>query len=204
MIIDAAVNYDPNSKIWFTSDLHFWHDKEFIYKARGFESVDKMNDALIKNINNNVTNNDHLILLGDLALGGNTDATPLISQLYGKKRLIVGNHDTPRRLMHYWGFFEEEQNFWTFTYKSKLGRIYQFILSHYPIITWEEKELNQDTNPCFIPINLHGHTHSKEKFYNDNPFCYHVGIDAHNNYPVEIEEIIEQIENKLEEKKKCL
>ena len=34
------------SKIWFTSDLHFCHDRDFIYGPRGFKSVQEMNEAI--------------------------------------------------------------------------------------------------------------------------------------------------------------
>lgn len=35
--------------IYFTADLHFGHNKEFIYKKRGFNSVDEMNNKIIEN-----------------------------------------------------------------------------------------------------------------------------------------------------------
>ena len=50
-------------------------------------------------------------------------------------------------------------------------------------------------------INLHGHTHSKDKFYQDIPFMYNVALDAHNNAPVSFDEIIADIEAK---KNECL
>ena len=35
--------------------------------------------------------------------------------------------------------------------------------------------------------------------YNDNPYMYNVGLDAHNNYPVSIEQIIIDIRQKKDE-----
>ena len=29
--------------IWFTSDLHFGHDREFVWKVRGYKDVKDMN-----------------------------------------------------------------------------------------------------------------------------------------------------------------
>ena len=46
--------------IYFSSDLHLQHSKDFIYKYRGFESVDSMNDTIIKNFNQVITNEDDL------------------------------------------------------------------------------------------------------------------------------------------------
>lgn len=35
--------------MYFTSDLHLNHDKEFIYKNRGFNSINEMNNTIIRN-----------------------------------------------------------------------------------------------------------------------------------------------------------
>lgn len=48
-------------------------------------------------------------------------------------------------------------------------------------------------------INLYGHTHQQTNFYNNNPFMYHVGVDSHNCYPISIEQISEDIHNKINE-----
>ena len=53
-------------------------------------------------------------------------------------------------------------------------------------------------------INLFGHTHSKQKFYNDIPFMYNVSMDANNNTPVSIEDIIESCKAKVIECKSFL
>ena len=37
--------------IYLASDLHFNHDKPFIYEPRGFTNVYDMNRAIIKNFN---------------------------------------------------------------------------------------------------------------------------------------------------------
>ena len=39
------------SNIWLISDTHFNHNKEFVWKARGFNSVEEMNETIIKNVN---------------------------------------------------------------------------------------------------------------------------------------------------------
>ena len=57
-------------KIWFTSDLHFCHDREFLYKPRGFNNVEEMNNAIVERWNNVVGNNDFVFVLGDLMLDG--------------------------------------------------------------------------------------------------------------------------------------
>ena len=37
--------------IYFTSDLHLDHDKDFIYKERGFEDIHSHNFAILNNWN---------------------------------------------------------------------------------------------------------------------------------------------------------
>ena len=50
--------------IYFISDTHFNHDREFVYGPRGFKSVKEMNETLIKNWNETVTNEDDIYVLG--------------------------------------------------------------------------------------------------------------------------------------------
>ena len=57
------------SNIFFTSDLHFCHDREFIWGSRGFSSCDEMNNTIIERWNNTVTDYDIVYVLGDLMLG---------------------------------------------------------------------------------------------------------------------------------------
>ena len=40
--------------IWFSSDLHFNHDKDFCYGPRGFQSIEEMNTEIIKRWNSPV------------------------------------------------------------------------------------------------------------------------------------------------------
>lgn len=35
--------------IYLTSDLHFGHNKEFLYKPRGFNSIEAHDEQIIKN-----------------------------------------------------------------------------------------------------------------------------------------------------------
>lgn len=77
---------------------------------------------------------------------------------------------------------------------------YNLFLTHYPCLTGS---LEVD-DPKKTLINLYGHTHQKTKFYEDRPFMYHVGMDAHNCTPVNIEQIIFDINEKYKECKSFL
>ena len=55
--------------IFIVSDLHLGHDKPFIYGARGFESVEEMNETIIRKWNEVVGEEDDVYILGDLVMG---------------------------------------------------------------------------------------------------------------------------------------
>ena len=62
------LNHSDDNRVFFTSDSHFNHDKEFIYKSRGYNNRYEHNDALIAKINEVVRPQDTLIHLGDFCL----------------------------------------------------------------------------------------------------------------------------------------
>ena len=51
MVIGQKGWHIMENNIWFTSDLHFCHDKEFLYKPRGFNSIEEHDTAIIQNWN---------------------------------------------------------------------------------------------------------------------------------------------------------
>lgn len=173
-------------KIYFTSDLHFGHQKDFLYKPRGFNSLEKMEDYIVEKWNNKVTNNDDVYVLGDLMLMDDDHGLNLIKKLNGKLHIIFGNHDTDNRIIKYCGL----DNIVEVCFAQRIRyKKYNFYLSHYPTITTniDDRGLQK------ILINLHGHTHSKEKFYNGIATIYNVSMDAHNCEPIEVEKILDDI-----------
>ena len=44
--------------VFVTSDLHFCHDREFVWGARGYANVDEMNEAQVRKWNEVVTDED--------------------------------------------------------------------------------------------------------------------------------------------------
>ena len=179
-----------NHKIWFTSDLHFGHQKDFLWGPRGFESSLEHDEAVIRNWNSIIDYEDEVYVLGDLMLGDNEYGLNCIKRLAGHIHIILGNHDTETRIELY----KKCSNIVEITYAKeiKIGKNY-FFLCHYPVIT-----ANYDDQKAWAKhlINLHGHTHSKEKFFNDNPYMYNVSLDAHDCFPIEINEIIVNIKDK--------
>ena len=83
--------------IWFTSDLHFFHDRilEFHPKRKEIfgSTVEKAKEAMIQLWNSRVNKKDTVYILGDLAFGEVEDKRKLFQRLNGNKVLILGNHD---------------------------------------------------------------------------------------------------------------
>ena len=188
------------SKIWITSDLHLNHDRAFVWGARGFSSVDEMNQTIIANWNSVVSPEDEVYILGDLCLGGTESLESnrqMLACLNGRVHIVLGNHDTPTRIAMY----NELPNVEEVVYATMLHyRGYHFFLSHYPCMTGnlEKETLKQCT------INLFGHTHSADPFYQDMPFMFNVAMDAHNCTPVLLDDAIEMMKNKVKECKEQL
>ncbi|MDO4325485.1 MAG: metallophosphoesterase family protein [bacterium] len=168
--------------IYFTSDLHFYHDKVIQYANRPFYNADEMNRALIRRWNQKVGVQDEVYILGDITMKGPQYATEVIRALHGKKYLIRGNHDQfVDREEFDRSLFEWIKEYYELQYENQW-----FILFHYPIEEW---------NGFFRgAIHLHGHQHNHETYNYANLEKglrrYDVGVDANRMYPVSIEEIL--------------
>ena len=180
------------SKIWFTSDTHFCHSKEFLWKPRGFDTNIQHDCAILENWNNWVAPDDEVYLLGDVMLENDELGIQFLGGLNGHIHIAIGNHDTENRIEKYKKCGNVVEIF--YAKRIKIGKLW-FWLCHYPTITAQEDGGQIDKHI----INLFGHTHQKEKFYNNNPYMYCVGLDAHDNRPIELQEIIEDIKKKKEE-----
>lgn len=175
--------------IYITSDLHFNHDKSFIYQPRGFTSVEEMNDQIIKNWNEIITDNDEVYILGDLMLGDTDKGIELFNQLNGIKHIIIGNHDTDNRIIKYRNQIPNSTI--EFAQRLKYNK-HSFYLTHYPTLT-----ANYDDYKTNGIINLCGHIHTTDPFYDFNKgLIYHCELDAHNCYPISLDKIILDINEK--------
>lgn len=179
-----TIKHSLEEKIWFSSDLHFGHDREFLWGPRGFDSIEKMNKKIIQNIKETVGEEDHFYICGDLALCPPEEAKYWLSQIPGKVHVIIGNHDTDTRLKLY------ESLGFDCSYGGRMHYgLYHFFLSHYPTLT-----ANPGENKLSIAhINLYGHTHDKSCWHPENPYAYNVSMDAHNCYPCRIDHIVEDL-----------
>lgn len=176
------------SNIYLTSDWHFNHNKNFIYEPRGYNNVYNMNLDLILKYNSIITWNDEVFILGDCCLGDTEKGIHCIQQLNGRKHLIIGNHCTDARVQMY----KDANIFESISFGDRIKyKNWTFLLNHYPLIT----ENYQDKHKV---ISLCGHSHTKDPFLHwSQGLIYHCEVDAHGGYPVSIEQIYSDIQEKL-------
>jgi calcineurin-like phosphoesterase family protein len=102
------IKIDNEIKVWITSDTHYSHKNicrgttnwrlpdgsKPEEQTRPFETIDKMNAAIVNNINSVVGQDDVLIHLGDWSFGGFENIEEFYHRLICKNiHLILGNHD---------------------------------------------------------------------------------------------------------------
>lgn len=145
--------------IWFTSDLHFFHDRilEFHPKRKELfgEDIEKAKEKMILLWNSRVNKKDTVYILGDLSFGDVEQKRKLFQRLNGNKVLILGNHDKiSDHLKCYFNHITQIKNI---TFKKSLynflHRDLEVIMCHFPLLTWEHMEKNS--------VMIHGHCHGK-------------------------------------------
>lgn len=172
---------------WFIGDTHFGHKNILQYEkdARPFGSMEEMHEIMIERWNIVVNNSDIVYHLGDFCFGKSNIA--IAERLKGKKRLVMGNHDT-YPAYDYLNYFDKLYGcvFWN-----------RCILSHMPV---HENGLGKR----WI-LNVHGHLHSKnvkevylidpEGFkYERNDLNYlNVSCEQNNLTPIHSDIIMERI-----------
>lgn len=171
--------------VWITSDWHFSHNADFIWKSRGFDSVDEMNAEIVKRHNEIVALKDEVYVLGDLGLGADLDKNKkLIESLNGNLHVLRGNHDTDARWQMY-SLCGNIVELCGYAAMLKRGK-HRFYLSHFPTTTsnyTDGKSLRTKI------LSIHGHTHNKNIF---SEVGFNCCLDANNCYPWNIEEIKER------------
>jgi len=157
------IKIDTNTNVWVTSDSHFSHKNICrgvtnwrlpngeipVEQTRDFATIEKMNTAIVNNINEVVGQDDILIHLGDWSFGGYEQIREFWDRLICKNiHLILGNHDhhIDRNRDGSQGLFQSVSHYNT----VEIGD-YKFQLMHYPISSWDG--LNKGV------MHLHGHCH---------------------------------------------
>ena len=114
--------------IFYISDMHIGHQNVLRHDNRPFTDINHMQAVMTANWNSTVSDSDEVYILGDFAWK-NAQGLEMLSQLRGKKYLILGNHDKPTEEMK--ACFQ-----WVKDYAVIQDDETQVVLSHYPIAHW--------------------------------------------------------------------
>jgi calcineurin-like phosphoesterase family protein len=176
-----------SENVFFTSDTHLNHNKEFVFKARGFNTSQEHTDFVIQKINSLVGQKQILFHLGDVFLNTKEEEADAILDRIVCENIYVlwGNHPNPLRKIY---FKQLEKmgvvgELYPFRYKNLifLGDYVEavienqvVVMSHYPITSWNYMK---DGSWC-----LSGHCHNNladTRVENPNGFKLDVGWDGH-------------------------
>lgn len=192
------ITLTENQKLYFTSDTHYhhsnicrgvskWDDRK--NQTRDFNTLDEMNEVIVKNINNTVNPNDILVHLGDWSFGGFEKIEEFRNKIFCKNIfLIFGNHDT-----HIKNNKENIQNIFSgcfdyldleiITQTTQFTKKSKFICFHFPIASWDG--LSKGV------IHLHGHVHLPKELRLSAGKSMDVGVDGNNLYPISLNEVLD-------------
>jgi calcineurin-like phosphoesterase family protein len=150
-----TLKHNDEQRVYFTSDSHFGHDRDFVYKVRGFNNVSEHDDALFDKINEIVRPNDILFHLGDFCLNtSSSEFEEYLSRLLCQNILYIwGNHNS--RVRDVYKHTVEEQfgrtdiDVYPVTYRNItfLGHYKEvvingqaMVLCHYPFQIWNQQQ----------------------------------------------------------------
>lgn len=133
------------NKLYVTSDTHFNHNKDFIYKNRGYDTPQDMTAGMIETINKVVGSDGILLHLGDFCLNTTYEEYyDILSKLRVKEIwMLWGNHNNPiqktyggtREQVCAWNkgiFIKYLNHYHTFRKGKKF-----FVCFHFPISVWD-------------------------------------------------------------------
>ena len=87
------IHHSQFANIYFASDFHYNHQRDFLWGPRGFKSY-KEHDAFIEAQVDTLTENDLLIYLGDYSLNTTDEQTAaLLARTKAKIFYVFGNHE---------------------------------------------------------------------------------------------------------------
>lgn len=155
---------------FFTADEHYGHTNSIVYGNRPFDSVEEMDEKLIKNFNSVVGSNDITIHAGDFTLIHSKEKVykNYVNRLNGNHIFLRASHD-------YW-LPKNARQIW-----QKMIEDFYIVVCHYPMRTWARSHFNS--------WQLHGHSHGKLEPIGKQ---WDIGVDNNKFYPLSFE-LVKQI-----------
>lgn len=208
------INRHKEQRVFFWSDLHLCHEKDFILVPRGFSCGKEAKEGLRNRWVKKITDNDIVFLLGDSVVGaGNMGEEELTEFLYSvpfkEVYLMPGNHPSGFSQLLNKALQSEEFCFGAdlvLRYRFTNDKVINFIpnyfeisvegqmivMSHYAVLSWNKMGKGS--------FHLHGHSHSnlnKTKWIKDNYLIGRVlDLSVENcPFPMEFAEIQKYMQN---------
>ena len=195
------IKIDNNIKVWITSDTHYNHTNICRgvtnwrmpggsipeSQTRDFDTLDKMNSAIVNNINELVGQDDVLIHLGDWSFGGFETIEEFYNRLICKNiHLVLGNHDhhIDKNRENIRSKFLSVSWFDQFSYQGETIEV-----CHYPIASWNGLRKGR--------VHLHGHCHlpNHKKFSNGRRMD--VGMDGNPDFaPYDLKRLLNDMKKR--------
>jgi calcineurin-like phosphoesterase family protein len=147
-----------------------------------------MNAVIVKRWNTIVKPDDEVYILGDLMLNDTEEGLVYFKLLNGFKHIIIGNHDSNKRIEAY----KKLPNTIVEGFAARLKfNGYRFYLTHYPTLVsnfdCEEPLKKQLINVC-------GHSHTMHWDIDmDKGLIFHCELDTNNCFPWKLEDVIHNI-----------
>lgn len=171
--------------MFFTSDSHFHHKNVLKFEDRPYDTIEEMNDELIRSWNSVVKEGDTVHHLGDFVFGNYNKWVSILEQLNGDIILYKGNHDHTRELNKLVrdGYFEQVHLMGDY-FKLHGYRLY---LTHFPL------EIGMRPNQ----FSISGHIHSQASTMLNQ---VNVGVDSPLNFnrpfgqPIHVDELISYLD----------
>jgi calcineurin-like phosphoesterase family protein len=186
-------------RVFITGDSHYGHsnivrgtttwDISNIGCLRDFDTVEEMNSAIVKNINDKVSENDILIHVGDWSFGGKDRIKEFRDRINCKRILLCrGNHDDT---------INKKEEYQSLFYRYFGGAGYpsvrfvidgkNYICGHYPLKIWEFS--HHGSRHAF------GHVHGS-MLDDSGSLSWDVGLDNNNLSPLSVLEFEEIMSRK--------
>ena len=135
--------------IYYIADNHFGHKNVIRFDNRPFADTVLMDEVLVHNWNERVTEDDTVYILGDCFWKNEENSVKLIQRLKGHKHLIRGNHDRVHGRLRF--YYESIEHYAEINDNDRL-----VILCHYPIPFYK--------NQHYGAVMLYGHVHRTKEY----------------------------------------
>ncbi|MEM2159347.1 MAG: metallophosphoesterase family protein [Candidatus Nitrosotenuis sp.] len=166
---------------FFSADLHAFHRNIIKYARRPFNSVEEMNETILKNWNSRVKSGDNVYIIGDVSFGHPDETESFIKKLNGNLFLVKGNHDRVLRgsLTRHFEWVKDLAEITVPDVDHPRGK-QKIVMCHYAMKVWNQSHYGS--------WHCYGHSHGTLPD-DPNSLSMDVGVDCNNFFPFSYEEI---------------